>query len=303
MTRLLLRAAISLATVLVAHTLPARAEWTRLTDAQLQQMHQEICQVPVHKGGAAWTCDAARDYPRLNPTDAACGLSFDNLADKPGPSRIYFGRFTADERQALVAYTADCEPHVHDWGGSALFRIDGSSFRFITYFPGLVPEDCVVPVLRDETRQKLFCYFSHLSQGETDFTFGPLNLSTDGNVDVERWLSVSNTDGGLYGITTRCTRDRPEIRSVTAIRIAGKQSEIVVEGTYLRPASVVAACARLGRKEFNGEEAKVRETFGSLVANVAFIREDENYYFKVFIRFRPPNKMPHFEYTKLPASP
>jgi hypothetical protein len=296
-------ALISLFVILVAYAPPARAEWTSLTDAQLQQMHQEICQVPVHKGGAAWNCDAARDYPSLNAEIGDCSLSFNDLADKPGPSRIYFGRFTADAQQALVAYTSGCEPHAHDWGGSTLFRLDGSSFRFIAYFPGLVPEDCVVPMLRGNSRQRPFCYFSHVSQGETDFTFGPINLSVDGDVDLESWLSVSNSDGGLHGVTTRCTTDRPEIRSINAVKIAGKQSEIVVEGTYLRPSGFAAACARLKHKEFNADEAKVRAAFGGLVANDAFIRENENYYFKVFIRFRPPDKTPHFEYTKQPVSP
>jgi hypothetical protein len=275
----------------------ARASGTTLSEPQSEQLHQAICSIPVHKvkhrGLDIWACDQPRDYP-AGAASGGCSLSFDT-SDKDGLVRLYYGRFTANEPQALAIYTASCEPHSNNFGGMALFRAGQDGFRLVRYFRGQVYVDCAIPPSQGGALQTPYCFSSHMGQGELGQAFGPLRLTPDGQARLEVWLAAGNDDGDLTTMVS-CDRSGPGIHHFIGVDLDRSKTVIVLEGASLDRRSFRSACDRYKKHDFNAEEQSFRE-MSAVAVSEAFIRPTENKYVKALIRFQPPSRNPKVEIT------
>lgn len=287
-------------TMSMALSAPLAAAWLQLPEAQVQQLHQSICAVPVRPGGsdrpAVLVCDVPRDYPdpaREGATARQCPLSFNAAADES--VGLFYGRFTADETQAFVFYQADCEPHANNFGGAALFRVENGEFLPVRYYPGMAAEDCVVPAVADGERHTLYCYTSYLGQGELTESFGPLRFRPAGGVDLEPWLTAGNYDAAL-AVMVECDKPKLDIRFFTGLRLEADSQRIVMEGAVLDLSGVASACGRYRRNDFNADETALRD-MSSAANGGGFIRPGEETYLKAVVRFTPPDPTPDIDIT------
>ena len=272
---------------------PATAEES-LSDVQLHQMAQEVCAVPAD--GAY--CEQIRDFPGSD----RCGLTLNAETIYQHDPQIYLGRFTADEPQALLQYAYDaCESHANNGGGSILFRVDGPNFKFLSYHPGLVFDDCVVASL--QSRQRLFCLTSYVGQGEADSSFVEVDLSAKAGTELTAWLTGSSYDGAFGVDVAPCSGVQPNFDRIDAIDIGTKPSEIVVEGDAFRPEAVAAACDRMAKKDLTDDERQIFESNPDFLKDYGILRGEEAEGRKVIVRFELPDKTPHIEYPQTPAKP
>lgn len=301
-----------LSIALAIFTVPVNAAGSKLSEQQLEQMHEEVCSVPPHKGAGQesgiWLCDVPRGYkselPHYfndnDPNYRACPLSF-NVFGAFKPPRVYYGQFTEKEPQALAVYRAGCEPHANNGGGMALFRMVEDQFKLIRYYVGIAPNDCVVPPALGGQLQKPYCISSYMGQGELSEGFGPLDIGGNGNASMRPLLSAGNIDGMLAVSATDCPRPNPAIHDFVALT-AGSEGDIVVEGRYLSPRSVDKACRRFKRKDFSDDETELRK-ISSVANSMAFVREDEEIYLKVLAIFSADGMRKGISFTSQRASP
>jgi hypothetical protein len=287
--------------VLVLANGAAEATGARLNDRRLEQLHQEICGVPVHKtadsGGDIWVCDRPRDYPGL-ASDETCPLSFVTSGEN-GLTRIYYGQFTAREPQAIAMYYASCEPHSNNFGGMALFKVVDRRFKLLRYFPGEMYVDCAVPPSRGRKVQVPYCFSSYLGQGVRVDLFGPLRFSPDGRAYLEKWLEAGNLDGFLTTMTP-CDKGKPGIHHLMDVAFDRSKAEIVVGAASIDPQSFATACDRYRKNDFNEQERGFRN-MSDEAKSQAFIRPDENRYVKLLIRYRVPKNNPAIKVTPVPV--
>lgn len=295
---------------LVAVALPANAAWSKLSEEQLEELHQEVCSIPPRRGAGKeseiWFCDVPRAYESKLPDyhndndpeyKKHCPLSF-NQYDGLRITRIFYGRFTENEQQALIMYSAGCEPHANNYGGTALFRIVEGKLKLIRYYVGVVAVDCVVPPSQGRKLQKAFCFASDIGQGDLFEKFGPLNIEPNGAANITPVLSAGNLHG-FAGPVTDCPRPNPQIHDFSTLKLAGRI--MVLEGRYLAPKSVTKACARYKAKEFSDEELELREE-NSVIGQFGFIRPDEEKYLKVIVKISTEGKIIRFDFTSQPVS-
>lgn len=299
-----LKAAIGVCVILSAClvSLSATAEPSLLPEDQLKQLHQAVCDSAVHQGSGqeagGWFCDDPHAYPTPNGLPG-CSLSF-NYFFAAHPVRIYYGRFTEDEPQALAIYWASCEPHANNFGGSALFGVVDGKFQLIRFYPGEVYEDCVVGNVRGVPGQWPYCYSSYMGQGELTENFGPADLRPGPPHDWKSWLTTDNDDGFFGLVATHCDGS-DTVRRLSGIHLGGTSDEVVVEGVYLDREGVKKACSRFKKGQFNEDEKEARKNSIAL-RSYAILRDDEVRYFKVLIHFHLPSKVPQIEFTHIPIS-
>lgn len=270
-------------------------ELTRtLSDAQAMRLHQDVCSMPVRQTTqdrrTAWLCDRPRAYP--NPK-SPCALSFP--ADKAGRFQIFFGQFTAVKPQAIAMYSAECEPHANEFGGMTLFDIVGQKFELVRYFPGHRYADCVVPPGQGGL-QRPYCIGGHMGQGTLSESFGPLTFAPDGSVKRDGWFDAGNNDGYLTAMTG-CDAAAPEPpHHLIGVGLDPANGDIVLEAAVRDPRAVANACDRFRRNDFSAAERNWQK-MSELAKGRAFIRDDEQKFVKLLVRFRPPNKKPELQLT------
>lgn len=243
-----------------------------------------------------WACDRPRDYP-TRTAKGTCRLHFPAFDD--GQYVIFYGRFTAARPQAIAMYTADCEPHATNWGGTALFDVVDGNFKFVRYFPGARYFGCAIPPAPDGEMQTPYCLSSFSNMGQLSQGFGPVKYGLDGKVQSDHWLSAGNIDG-VRGAMVFCDANTLQLHHLRNVRWDAAESKIVVEAASVDPGSYAAACDRFQRGEFDAAEKELRES--SIVAKGgAFLRDGESKYVKVFVYFKPPNKTPDVDATLEPV--
>ncbi|MDR3475333.1 MAG: hypothetical protein P4M09_27095 [Devosia sp.] len=276
------RAVLFLVAIFWGH--PARATWDMMSVDQAKQLLQQICTTPIHLSrdpgddSARWVCDAPRSYPDpRQDAKGGCPLTFQSFEG----IRALKGKFTAPREELLLDYRAACEPHVHRFGGSVLWRVDAGRLIFSAYFPGLRFNDCAVVSGGAGHLDRAYCFDSYGGQGDLEQRFGLVSFRDRQQPRLEAWMKAGNDDGAIPSIG--CARD-PGLHHFIRVIGVGSLNGVGVEAAILDPKSIASACERFRRKEFSDDEMEALQE-GSFMSYRAFIREEEQRYFKVVIHF------------------
>ncbi|BDA76401.1 hypothetical protein CAL7716_105670 (plasmid) [Calothrix sp. PCC 7716] len=109
---------------------------------------------------------------------------------------VIYGSFTkSNVREAFVDFS-DCEPHVHNWGGSVLLRKTSKGWSRVRYEQGLRSFQCL-KFATSTSRHSLVCKASYTGMGNEHTWLNTVEIGSTKTITTDLLKVVSNT-GSCY---------------------------------------------------------------------------------------------------------
>jgi len=243
---------IIFALCLVSAPPPATAQ----SDQADRALLSTFCDAANIQGAA---CKRAKFYPDAGRRRCAVKLT---------PDR-YSGNFLGSGNSLLVVrYESECEAHVNDFGGVALFEQTGGTYGFRGFRPGMQGSDCLT-LGRSEREDLLVCITGHMGQGDLEtrlaqviFKEEPgkrsITMSFDFMVEAEDMVDA-------YGANVvECTGGATYF-GLSKLKAGPQPNMVTVEVSYADADTIRTACG----KGF----PKPEETYGELGPGQAYVPE------------------------------
>ncbi|WP_407167006.1 hypothetical protein [Bradyrhizobium sp. ORS 111] len=212
-----------------------------------------FCAAANIKGSA---CTRARSYP--NAAGRACDVTL--------TQERYAGRFLAANSPLLVVnYESECESHVTDFGGVALFAKNGQAYRFVRFVPGAQGHDCIV-LPRDERQDVLVCAVGHMGQGNLDSAVARMEFTSKPGKGIAispDFLLRAEDTVSAYGSNVVTCNEGPKYFDLSNLAAGPRRNSVAIDVEYADDETIRTAC---------GEGfPKPKELFYDLAAGEALV--------------------------------
>ncbi|QPF83755.1 hypothetical protein IC762_29300 [Bradyrhizobium genosp. L] len=245
-------------TLLVALAICAAA-FSAATPARAQDSDRALlatfCAAANVKGSA---CSRARSYP--NAAGRACNVKLTR--------ERYAGRFLGPGNTLLaVNYESECEAHVNDFGGVALFEQRSGAYRFVRFLPGVQGHDCVV-LPKDAGQDMLICTVGHMGQGALESAVARMaftNKPGKGVAIAPDFLVRAEDDVGAFGANVVNCNEGPKYFGLSNLTAGPRPNTVAVDIDLADDETIRTACG----KGF----PKLDELYHELQSGEAFVPE------------------------------
>jgi hypothetical protein len=186
------------------------------------------CARPLESG----VCLQATNYP----TRTDCRLE---AAGEP-----IVGVVAAGGTLALLPYRSNCEPHLHNWGGSLIAVMEGENMRFIGYLVGLSGIDgCLIA---QSAQTSFVCRYRYVGLGYELTAVAAYRITKDVSGYAYRMVELAeagDTTGTFGAPLVHCDRER-ELIGVEAPLKRTETRAIEADVRVAVGAAISEACAR-----------------------------------------------------------
>jgi len=181
------------------------------------------------------SCTRAKAYP--NGAGRACDVKL--------TGERYTGRFLASGNALLLAnYESECEAHVNEFGGVALFAQDGAAWRFMRLLPGAQGHDCIV-LPKDAGQDLLICMTGHMGQGDLESGVARIVFATKPGkgIDISFDFLVRAEDTvGAYGSNVVTCNEGPKYFGLSNLAAGRQPNTVAVDIDYADEETIRTAC-------------------------------------------------------------
>lgn len=239
------------ALALVATSLPAMAQADETNLALLST----FCDAGKIHGAS---CERAKFYPDARTGGCDVKLTPDRYSGK------YLG---AGDSLLVVRYESDCEAHVNDFGGFALFQRMRSTYSFRGFQPGMQGTDCLT-FARSEREDVLICLTGHMGQGDLETRLAQVVFKEDQSKRIAMsldFLVEAEDTMGAYGSNVVDCYGQTKYFGLSKLAAGPQPNTVTLEVSYADAETIRTACG----KGF----PKPEETYGELAAGEAYVPE------------------------------
>lgn len=193
-----------------------------------------FCAAANIKGSA---CARARSYPGV--AGRACNVKL--------TTERYAGRFLGPGNALLaVNYESECEAHVNDFGGVALFEQRSGAYRFVRFLPGVQGHDCVV-LPKDERQDMLICAVGHMGQGALESAVARMEFSNTAGKGIEiapDFLVRAEDDVNAFGANVVNCNEGPKYFGLSNLAAGPRPNTVAVDIDYADDETIRTACGK-----------------------------------------------------------
>ncbi|KWV52552.1 hypothetical protein AS156_10140 [Bradyrhizobium macuxiense] len=183
------------------------------------------------------TCTRARRYP--NAAGRACNVKL--------TGERYAGRFLAPGNALLVVnYESECEAHVSDFGGVALFEQNGNAYRFKRFLPGAQGHDCVT-LRGDKQQDMLVCTVGHMGQGILESAVARMvfaNKAGKGIAISPDFLMQAEDSVSAYGSNVVLCGQGPTYFGLSNLAAGPRPDSVAIDAEYADDDTIRTACGK-----------------------------------------------------------
>ncbi|MGJ5180918.1 hypothetical protein ACQR16_23135 [Bradyrhizobium oligotrophicum] len=210
-----------------------------------------LLQFCAPKAIAGTTCKEAKSYPAVE--ERPCNVTLLPYRQE--------GRFLAGANPLLlVSYGSDCEAHVNNFGGVAVFEKVGSGYEFLSFQPGMGLNECVIAA-KDGAQDVLVCLTGGMWQGVVESGIARVGFTSgsDGSFDMsfDLLLQAEDTTSAYTSNVVTCS-EQLNYFGLSKLARGPRPGTVVAKVHYADRETIEKACAKAFPIPKDAEERGLR---------------------------------------------